>query len=92
MSKFLSSRCETCKSEGAYIGSLFVECPNEKCIHFSQRQKDEYMKYIFEESQKTWNDTNQTIPVQYEFPQITEKEWDDEDTKPLPGLTFKLDP
>lgn len=50
------------------------------------------MKYIFEESQKTWNNTNQTVPVQYEFPQITEKEWDDEDTKPLPGLTFKFDP
>lgn len=30
--------CPTCQAENAYIGMLFIECPNLECRHFSAKQ------------------------------------------------------
>lgn len=34
-------RCRYCGTEGAYDSGFTVECPNEDCDHFSQKQLDQ---------------------------------------------------
>lgn len=95
--KFLSSRCPRCNEPGAYIGGgpQNVECANDKCKLFSERQHKEYTDSLAYDKWNVYSGNDSfdyiTGSVQYEFPLINgESEWDDEDTKPLPGL--KLDP
>lgn len=48
--------CPSCGCDTAYVGTLFVECPNKECTFFSKRQLDEVMENILEELDEILDD------------------------------------
>jgi len=47
------SKCLNCGNKYAYIGFKEIECPNKKCCHFSQRQKDFIIEHVTEDEEES---------------------------------------
>lgn len=69
-------KCPSCKSDEAYVGALFVECPNKDCKFFSERQLNERLEASLKEMDRQMDeilsDPDKTPTYQW--------------GRPLPGL------
>ncbi len=57
--------CPSCGEEGAYVGALFVECPNKKCGFYSERQRMYRIEDSLNKVKKQSSDPDKTPPYPF---------------------------
>ena len=48
------AKCTGCEHPNAYVGTLFVECPNEKCSFYTERSRKEYSEHLLKLERERW--------------------------------------
>jgi len=71
------SRCPSCNADQAYVGILNVECVNVKCVHYSQKQKEEVAA---EKAKKELKAKTSSGASAQSAPKITYQYYDDHDS------------
>lgn len=60
-----SSLCPSCNHDFCYIGLNIIECPNEKCEYFSEKQAWVYISEHEEEARKLLGDETFALLKEY---------------------------
>lgn len=70
------SICSACGSSEAYVSLISIECPNRSCRYYTEKQEQESLKNKYPNFYKE-------LELEVNHPNISENEWDDEDTKKM---------